>query len=91
MEKEVLKLQTWPGKRRKIFFKYKDYLISSLEEKASWFHNLINSANEVKYSYHLETVIKGSKKEGYELKVTIRKSHEKYKHKENTHKQETDI
>lgn len=90
--KEILDLQLWPSNSDELNNSYEDYDIKDLENKATFLHNAINTANSVRRFFYLETLITGNKKEGYRLDVKIIKGiNEEYKHKENTHKQKTDI
>jgi hypothetical protein len=86
-------MQDWPGKNKnRCRYVYFNYLIKALEEQATFFHNAVNAANAVEKFFHLKTLIVGSEKDGYILKVTIYKiTNEKYKHQENTHEQKTDL
>lgn len=86
-------LQDWPNKNKKrCRYVYFDHLIKPLEEKATFFHNVVEAANSVEKFFYLKTLIVGSEKDGYSLKVTIYKiTNEKHKHQENTHEQKTDL
>ena len=67
-----------------------DVIKKPLEEKAEKIHSSILFSKELKDKYFIATKIVGNEKDGYTLHVLITKN-EEYKHKENSHEQETDI
>ena len=90
--KNILDLQEWPSDTDECTYTHESYILKPLEKIAENLHNAINLANSITKFFHLETLITGSEKNGFKLDVTITKGiNEEYKHKENTHKQETDI
>jgi hypothetical protein len=90
---DIFKLDGWNV--NKFSCKYVDSDLRVLEEKASAFHNSIDSINSYmsETKYIVETFIKGSeKKNKYKLSVKIKLHGQAgYKHKKNTHGQEINI
>lgn len=78
-------------KNDQLAFTYEDVDIKTLNRKVEKLHNIIEATVTKKGSlFHIHTRITGSEKKGYQLHIAMTR-YEKYKHKENTHKQETDL
>lgn len=90
----ILKMDQWKGD--KLVVNYEDSSLKYLEEKASKFHNDVNTINDsiVIGKYVVHTKITGNKKNTcFKLSVKIKYYSEttNHEHKKNTHRQKINI
>lgn len=92
MDCDIFEMKNW--KKGKLVRFYEDSDLKYLEEKATLFHNKIDSANKYLKTgcYVIATSILGSEKENsYSLRVCIKYNHDRTKSKKNSHRQKISV